>query len=397
MSDVDPTINEVREAVGALQTMVESKAGINKETLEKINITLDAQELKYQETVKDLQASKTTNEEFKERMDALEVELARAGPAGNVNYKEAPEYKALNEMCRAGDIQMDMELKATLRTDNDTAGGYLVTSEMDNVITKKIIEISGIRSLARVRTINSKTLEMAIRNTIPSATFEGEAETGNDSESSYSNESVTAFRQTFTTPVTKDMLMDSSFDMESEIMTDAAEAFAKGEGTGFVVGTGHKQPEGFLVNAAVVTGALTGTGGSGVISADDVINLTGELKVGYDPVYVFNRKTLANLRTKKSTTGAFLWEPGLNGPVANTLNGLPYVIAPDMQDIASNSLSVAFGDFRRGYTIIDRTGMSVIRDELTQKKLAIVEFTFNRWLTGQVTLPEAITLLKTQA
>ena len=128
-----------------------------------------------------------------------------------------------------------------------------------------------------------------------------------------------------------------------------------------------------------------------------MIYLTGDLKVGYEPVYVMNRGTLAFLRTLKSTTGSFLWQPGLNGPVANTLNGYPYVVAQDMQDIASNSLSIAFGDFRRGYTIIDRTGMSVVRDELTLKKKAIVEFTFNRWNTGQVTLSEAIKVLKTKA
>ena len=51
--------------------------------------------------------------------------------------------------------------------------------------------------------------------------------------------------------------------------------------------------------------------------------------------------------------------------------------------------SVAFGDFRRGYTIVDRTGMSVVRDDVTAKRRAVVEFTMNRWNTGQVTLDPA--------
>ena len=87
----------------------------------------------------------------------------------------------------------------------------------------------------------------------------------------------------------------------------------------------------------------------------------------------------------------------MNGPVANTINGFQYLLANDMPDIASNSKSIAFGDFMRGYTIIDRTGVSVIRDEFAQKRKAIIEFTINRWTTGQVTLSEAITLLKTKA
>ena len=87
----------------------------------------------------------------------------------------------------------------------------------------------------------------------------------------------------------------------------------------------------------------------------------------------------------------------MNGVVANTINGFPYLIADDMPDIANGSKSIAFGDFLRGYTIVDRTGLSVVRDEYTQKKLAIVEFTLNRWNTGQVTLPEAIKIITTKA
>jgi HK97 family phage major capsid protein len=89
--------------------------------------------------------------------------------------------------------------------------------------------------------------------------------------------------------------------------------------------------------------------------------------------------------------------PGLNGPVANSLAGFPYAVANTMADEANNSYSLAFGDFRRGYTIVDRTGMSVVRDEFTLKKKAIVEFTMNRWNTGIVTLPEAIKVTKTPA
>lgn len=391
----DVTIQEVKEAVYTLQTMVESKNGINKETLEKINLTLDTHEKNYQKTITQLKQTEINKDEFKERMDSLEIELARSAPSVKLNYKELPEYKAMNAMIKTGIDNLSQENKALLRTDNDTAGGYLVSTEMDNVITKKITEVSNIRSISRVRSIASKSLEMPIRNTIPTATYEGEADTGADSTASYSNETITAFRQTFTTPITMDQLMDSAFDMESEILNDAAEAFASGEGNGFVTGTGAKQPEGFLVNATVVAAARISTT-SATIDPEDVIFLTGDLKVGYDPVYVMNRTTLAFLRTLKSTTGSFLWQPGLNGPVANTLNGFPYIIAQDMPDIAANSLSIAFGDFRRGYTIIDRAGLSVIRDDVSQKRKSIVEFTMNRWNTGQVTLPEAIKLLKTK-
>lgn len=386
-------LKDVHAALGALRTEVE-KARPNQELIAKCNETLDSYEEKNQKLVTDLEAQKAANEETAERIKALEAEVARkgAGAGAGEDYHSLPAYKALENFIRTGDFE-SREEKALLRTDVDTAGGYLVISEMDNMITKGIIEISPIRTIARVRTVGRKTLEMPVRSGIPTATYEGETETGGESASTYQSESLTAFRQTTTIPITLDQLMDSSFDMESEIMSDAMEAFAQGEGNGFVLGTGVKQPEGFVANTTLQAGARTSST-SGVIDAEDTILLTGDLKVGYDPVYVMNRRTLANLRTKKSTTGAFLWQPGLNGPVSATINGFRYVIAEDMPDIAANAYPIAFGDFRRGYTIIDRTGISVVRDEVTRKKQAIIEFTLNRWNYGQVTLAEAIKLLK---
>lgn len=391
---------EIMEAVNELRTSVESKNADSAETkakVEKIQLALDGFEDANQKA--SLAANQKTKEadELKERFDALEVELAHVNKGKkNVNYKEAPEYKALVSYCQHGD-EISPEEKALLRSDSDVAGGYLVNDpEFDNMITKKITEVSNIRQVARVRTVGKKSFEMPVRNTIPTATYEGEDEEGEDSTSTYNTETLFAYRQTFTTPITMDLLMDSNFNMESEIMGDAGEAFAVGEGTGFVLGTGHKQPEGFLVNPTVLAAAKD-TAGSGTISADDMILLTGDLKTGYNPWYALNRRVLAFLRTLKSTDGVFLWQPGMNGPVANTINGFPYLIANDMPDIAIGNKPVAFADFQRGYTIIDRTGISVVRDELTLKKKASIEFTFHRWNTGKVVLPEAFQLLNVKA
>lgn len=399
-AEKEVTIQETFEALSALRKEVELVSP-SQERLESINKILDTQDEQNQKLFKAQEESAKREKAFEAQLHDLELEIARGGSESkDIKRQDTLAYKTLESWIKRGEMglrELDEKDLKTLRSDNQTSGGYLVTSEMDSQITKEITEFSAIRTLARVRTIASKSLEMPIRNSIPVATFEGEAAAGGDSESSYRNETVTPYRQTFTTPVTKDQLMDSAFDMESEIMTDSAEAFGKGEGAGFVSGDGNKQPEGFLVHPDVIAGALDGNGGSGLITADDVILLTGQLKTGYDPTYILNRAVLAYLRTLKATTGQYLWLPGLNGPVSNTLSGFPYLIAQDMPPMAADSLSIAFGDFRRGYTIIDRAGLSVVRDEVTKKRQAIVEFTMHRWLTGQVTLPEAITVLKTPA
>lgn len=417
----EPTIETVMEAVTLLRKDVETKS-LDPDKIKALNAILDSTEARSQainaleakntqlnEDIVELKKVKTQYEdarkidmekagEFKERIDALEAEIARGlkGDTSDVEVKNTEEYKALEEYCRVGDLRMGEEHKVLLRTDVDTDGGVLTPAEMDTMITKKIVEIDPVRGVARVRTIASKSIILPIRAGEPIAQFEGEAELGTDSASTYESETVVPFRLTHTTPITKDLLQDGAFDMESEIIDDGAEAFGFGEGNGFIVGTGFKQPQGIFIDTRLTTGARE-TLASGLLDADTIILITGDLKTGYAPSYMLNRRTLAIIRTFKSTTGQFLWQPGLNGPVANTLNGFPYALANSVPDVAASAFAVGFGDFRRGYTIVDRTGMEIIRDELTQKRKAIIEFTMHRWTTGQVTLPEAIKLIKIKA
>ncbi len=417
----EPTKTELQkfgDAVEELRTEVK-KVRQDPEKIERLNTFLDEHEEKFnQPLVQALEAQKTADAEIKElketieaagltqaeakgRVDALEMELARRGSGGAAeqSYRDGDEFKALQEWCVRGD-HLEHESKQLLRTDSQAEGGFLVPAEMDSQITKKITEIDAIRSIARVRTTGAKSLEMPIRNTIPVATYEGEAESDDLSTATYENTTVVPFRQGFTTPITWDMLQDAAFDMEAEITSDASEAFAFGEGQNFVLGDGFKKPQGFVSDPRVQAGARQ-TAASGVLDPESIILLTGDLKVGYDPVYVLNRRTLALIRTFRAdavsagdSASGFLWQPGLNGPVSNTLNGFPYILANSMPDVAAGAYSIAFGDFRRGYTIVDRTGMSIIRDDVTRKRNAIVEFTMHRWNTGQVTLVEPLKLLQ---
>lgn len=335
--------------------------------------------------------------ELEDRVKTMELEVAKGG-SGEINYKEKSEYKALNNYVRYGEKGVSPEEFKTMRMDDNTTGGYLTTTELDNVVIKKITEISAVRSVARTRTVSKKTLEMPTRKGIPVATYEGEAVSSSKTQSSYGSEQETAHRLTTTVPFTLDLLNDSNFDLESEINSDVGEAFAFKEGNKFVLGNAVKQPEGFLVNAAIVAGAKE-TAGSLAIVADDLTLLTGDLKVGYNPMYAFTRKSLAIFRTFATTTGQYVWQAGLAADKPNTINGENYILLPDMPEISdgAGALAVMYGDFTRGYQIIDRTGMSIIRDEITGKKEAIIEITFHRYNTGKVILPEAFIALKIKA
>lgn len=397
MTDVN---QEALVAVKALRDVVETYGKDSaqfKSMVDATNTALEKQEKASQDFTAKLAEERKAAEELKERIDGLELELSRKSSQSGATYKETPEYKALQLYAQKGIDALTVEQKATLRTDIATQGGYLTMPEMDNMIIKKITEISPVRSVARVRTVGSKTLSIPTRTTIPTATYEGEAAAGGESNSTYGQETLTAYRLTVTVPYTYDQLIDSEFDMESEIMNDVAESFAFSEGNKFVLGTGAKQPEGFLVNATVVADARESST-SGVITGDDVLLLAGDLKVGYNPMYAMNRQTLALLRTLKgSTNDHYLWQVGLGPTQPNTLAGAPYIIMQDMPNVAANSLSLIYADFMRGYTIIDRTGLQVIRDDVTRKKNNIIELTFHRYNHGQVVLPEAFKILKTKA
>ncbi len=418
---MDADLQQVHAAVEELRTEVKS-ARPDQEKIERINTFLSDYEekvaqpiIRAEEAAKNLQenykeleekmvAAGATATEAKERCEALEVELATRHAHQTAEdphaYRGSEEFKALGQWVRVGDRDVTVEEKALLRTDINGDGGYLVPVEMDSVIVKEITEIDPIRSIARVRTIAGKAINLPVRDSIPVAQFEAENEQGTDDASTYKNEMVTPFRQTFTTPITLDMLQDAAFNMESEILSDAAEAFAFGEGQGFVTGSGFKEPEGFVTNATLQAAARS-TGVAADITIENLIDLSADLKVGYNPVFVMNRRTLARIRKFRSephTTdeqkGEFLWGPGLGGPAQQTILGFPYILANSMPDIGADAFAVAFGDFRRGYTIVDRTGLAVIRDDVTQKRKATVEFTMHRWLTAQVTLTEPIKLLK---
>jgi HK97 family phage major capsid protein len=398
----DKQLQEATEALSHVRNMKEKfDEGIITESQfveysEKANEALDKQEKANQDLMAKHNASAKEAEEAKERMDKLEKHLLSAGSQEVKDIKSTAEYKALNGFLVNGKKEaLDNLESKTNRTDIITEGGALVPIMMFDEIIKNVTEISPMRQLARISQIDGKAIELPVRTSLLSATYEGETEESDESNSQYGVETFTPYAQTVTVPVTQEMLMNSAFDFENEIMMDVVESFADGEGNAFINGNGVKKPEGILQNTGVLAGART-SAGSGVISLDDTINLAGDLKAGYNGMYTFNRATNAVLRTLKGSDGHYLWQLQ-GGGTFNTLNGFSYMIDQELPDIAVGAIPVLFGDFARGYRIVDRTAMTVIRDDFSQKKKRIVELQFTRWNTGKVQQAEAIRALKVKA
>ena len=284
------------------------------------------------------------------------------------------------------------EFKTTpdiLRTDIGEMGNFLCPIEWSNELLRQIIEISPIRKYARVKQIGAKTLEQPIRQGIPTAVWEGETQASAISQSNYTNVQISPYRLTNQTRVTWDMLNDNQYNIVDELIADNALAFAKAEGLASVSGSGAHQSLGFTTdpNVPIFTTAAN------ALTWQDMVNVTGQLKTGYDPMYFFNRFTLAFLRTLVDQNQRPLWL----GPFGNieggpaTINGYKYSAEfIDMQNFnVAQGMPVLFADMPRFYQVTDRTDVIMIRDELTSASQAIVNFTLMKWTMGMPVMKEA--------
>ena len=381
------------EALSELRSELEKGTKSNQEKIEKLETELDNYEQKNQDLTKKILEEKKVREDMESKYNKLEADLKR-GDLGSEQKEEAKaELKAFDNYLRKHHNLLGTEELKYLRTDIDSDGGYLVPDVMDNEIIKKITEISNVRSIARVRPMSSKSLSMPARTTLVSAGMVGEAEQDSLSNSNYGEEKLYAKRAQVTVASTVEELEDASFDVASLITQDVAEEFGRLEGSQFVNGSGAgNNCEGFMSNADIPS---INSGKEEELSFDSVIDVTGELKTGYNPIYAFNRKTLAVIRKLKDGKGQYIWQEGsLAAGVSSTINGFNYVLLPDMPDVGADLYPIIFGDFSRGYVIGDRKGMTMVRDDITQKRNGKVEFSFYKRFAGKVILPEAFVKIK---
>ena len=393
-------LNEHKEILDAqgkafhdMKTVVDAHgtdSGMAKLHLDKIDKAFEELEGKNQALITSFESRKENEKELKGRIDDLEAQLSRPGAGKSSDDREAKAYlDAMNKYVRMGDTmaaQHSDEFK-TLRTDSNVDGGYLVRPEFVLEILKDITEISPIRSIARVRSTTRKTVMVPTRTARVASAWNGEGLAALVSNSKYGLEEMTMGKLSVATIITEEELSDASFNMEVEIRDDVSEEFARAEGEAFVSGDAVNKPQGFLTNDQVQSFT---SGTVGQIKGDDLINITGQLKTGYNPFFVLNRRTLASIRQLKDGNGQYLWAPGIATGLPNTIIGEPYISAIDMPDITTGQSPIAYGDFRRGYWIVDRTTMTMIRDPFTRASTDEVVLTFHRRLTGQVVKAEAI-------
>lgn len=331
-----------------------------------------------------------------------------AGDSGLSN--EEAEYKSAfrEQFLRKGNDSglRDLERKA-FQSGSDVDGGYFIDSEMERDIDRIAATVSAMRGLADVRTIGSRGLEFRVKTAGMAARWVGEAEAGGETTSpKYAKLEILAEEMEAEPWVYNTALDDADFDVVADVTDEAGISFGEAEGSAFISGNGVKKPRGLLTYDIVANAnyawnkvGYIASGGAGAFAAsnpgDNVIDLLHSLKSVYrtGASLIMADTTLAALRKIKDGSGSFyLFNPDPTGKFGGFILGAPVVVDDNMPVIAANSYSIAYGNYKRAYRIVDRKGIALIRDNITAK--GTTKFNFRKRVGGGIRNFEAVKLMK---
>jgi HK97 family phage major capsid protein len=348
-------------------------------------------------------------EAHQRRLDELTLKGARpALGTGAVQTQAAREHKAAFEAyVRAGESAglRQLETKA-MSVSSDPDGGYLVPPEVETEIGRRLTAISPIRAIAGVREISASVYKKPFMTAGPATGWVGETAARPQTGSPVLDELSFPAMELYAMPAaTASLLEDTAVNLDEWIAGEVEQVFAQQEGAAFVNGDGVNKPKGFLQYDKVAENVwewgklgyvTTGTAGAFPAESpgDPLIDLVYALKAGYrqNGSFVMNRKTQSAIRKLKDDDGQYFWQPPAAAGSRPSLMSFPVVEAEDMPDIANDAYAIAFGDFRRGYLVIDRQGVRVLRDPYSAKPYVL--FYTTKRVGGGVQDFDAIKLLK---
>ena len=335
----------------------------------------------------------------KSAMDRMSLERARPQLEGG-RAQSGDEYKdAFSAYVKRGE-------EKALSIGSNPDGGYLVPVETETEILTRLRAISPIRGIAGVRQVSTSLYRKPVALSGPAVGWVAETAARPQTASQTIDELSFPTAELYAMPAaTSAFLDDAAVDVGQWIAEEVNAAFAEQETTAFVAGDGVNKPKGFLAEPQVAEGSWAwdsigylATGVSGALPASDesdvLIDLVYALKAGYrqNASWVMNRKTQGAIRKLKDADGNYLWQPALTPGGRATLMGFELVEAEDMPDIGAGTTPIAFGDFRRGYLIVDRQGVNVLRDPFSAKPYVL--FYTTKRVGGGVQDFDAIKLLK---
>lgn len=284
-----------------------------------------------------------------------------------------------------------------LQEGTDSEGGYLVPDEYERTLVEALEEENVLRQLAKVIRTSSGDRKIPVVATKGTASWIDEEGAYTESDDSFGQVSIGAYKVGTMIKVSEELLNDSVFDLESYIAKEFARRIGAKEEEAFFTGDGSGKPLGVL---AATGGAETGVtaASSTAITADELMDLFYSLKSPYrkKAVWVLNDSTIKAVRKLKDSTGQYLWQPSLMAGTPDTLLGRPVKTSTYMPVIAAGAKTIAFGDFSY-YWIADRQGRSFKRLNELYAANGQVGFLGSQRVDGKLVLSEAVKILAQKA
>ena len=344
---------------------------------------------------------------LKEEVRGLSRQLTvsrRPALSVKADREDAAETKAFADDYLRKGLEAAPELKS-LSAATGGEGGYAVPEEIDRQIETVMKATSPIRQIANVVPVGSANYRKLVAAGGFASGWVSEEALRPETNTPVFNEIAPPMGELYANPAASQaMLDDAAFDIENWLAEEVGREFAFAEGEAFVNGTGVDMPRGFLAYPTAAEGDAVrpfgtlehiDTGADAALSDPDrLIDLVHALKapLRQGASFAMNSATLAVVRKLKDANGDYLWRAGLESGQPGTLLGYPVVEAEAMPDVAAGSLSIAFGNFRAGYVIAERTATRILRDPFTNKPF--VHFYATKRLGGAVANSEAIKLLR---
>ncbi|MEO0618816.1 MAG: phage major capsid protein [Pseudomonadota bacterium] len=396
------------------ETSYETKAGTAQDVAEGFDEFMrafeafkEANDARLDEVEQRMSADVVTREKLDRISDALTLKAARPSfSSGGVTQAACEHKTAFDGYVRHGETATlrGLEGKALSAT-SDPDGGYLVPEETEAAINRSLASISPIRAIAGNRQVSSAVFKKPFSISGPGTGWVGETDARPETTSPTLAELSFPTMELYAMPAaTATLLDDSAVDIDGWIAEEVRTAFAEQEGAAFVNGDGVNKPRGFMDYPTVnqdswswgnLGTVATGTAGGFDASApgDALIDLIYSVKAGYraNAHFVMNRATQAEVRKIKDGDGNYLWQPATDAGGTPTLMNVPIAEAEDMPDIAAGANAIAFGDFSRGYLVVDRVGIRVLRDPYSSKPYVL--FYTTKRVGGGVQDFDAIKLL----
>ncbi len=349
-------------------------------------------------------------DEGRRRADTLALKAARPRlglERAETSVVDLDRKAAFEAYVRTGDAGRLARLEEkALSVGSSADGGYVAPPELERQVMLRLSQASPIRAIAGNRQVSGNVFNKPYSPV--GATVGWVAETGARAQTTTQTLQQLAFptMELYAMPAaTGALLDDAAIDVEAWIAEEVEQAFAEQEGAAFVNGDGVSKPKGFMAygrvdNASWAWGSLgyVATGVAGALPSsnpsDKLVDLVYALRAGYrqNASWVMNRRTQAEIRKLKDGQGHYLWQPPATAGQPATLMNFPVVEAEDMPSIAADACPIAFGDFRRGYLVVDRVGVRVLRDPYSAKPYVL--FYTTKRVGGGVQDFDAIKFLK---